>query len=182
MRQRGNEDVVSAETWLQQTLDEILARVRRLLDLNGCAFQVVDWERKQIRPAATWFADDDTREALAAVLTRPYDPERPGVTEAAIERGEPLLIGSVEDWPGPDALRRRLRDELDPAPPAPAWGWYESSWYISCPVRTAGGRPLAVRAISRARRRPPLTAEDLRVVEVFADLAALALERARQAR
>src|SRR3954451_1078853 len=182
MRQRGIEDAVSAETWLQQTLEEILARVRRLLDVNGGAFQVVDWERKLIRPAAAWFADDETREALAAVLTRPYDPERPGVTEAAIERGEALLIGSVEDWPGADALRRRLRDELDPDAAARAWAWYESSSYISCPVRTADGRTLGVLAISRARPPPPLTAAALRVVEVFADLAALALERARQAR
>ena len=174
--------IVSAETWLEHTLDEILARVRRLLDVNGCAFQVVDWERKLIRPAAAWFADEGTREALAAVLTRPYDPERPGVTEAAIERGEALLIGSVEDWPGADALRRRLRDELDPDAAARAWAWYESSSYISCPVRTAAGHTLGVLAISRARPQPPLTAEDLHVVEVFADLAALVLERAHQAR
>src|SRR3954452_5933572 len=182
MRQRRIEDVVSPETWLQQTLDEILARVRKLLDVNGCAFQVVDWERKLIRPAAAWFADDETRAALAPVLTRPYDPERPGVTEAAIERGEPLLIASVDDWPGAEALRRRLRDELDPDAAARAWAWYESSSYISCPVRTADGRTLGVLAISRAHPQPPLTTEDLRVVEVFADLAALALERARQAR
>src|SRR3954469_6907758 len=155
MRQRGNEDVVSAETWLQQTLDEILARVRRLLDLNGCAFQVVDWERKQIRPAATWFAGDEAREALAAVLTRPYDPERPGVTEAAIERGEPLLIGSVDDWSGAEALRPRPRGELHPAGAARAWAWYGSSSYISCPVRTPDGRTLGVLAISRADPKPP---------------------------
>ena len=37
-------------------------------------------------------------------------------------------------------------------------------------------------AISRAHPQPALTTEDLRIVEVFADLAALALERARQAR
>src|SRR3954465_11522627 len=182
MRQRGIEDAVSAETWLQQTLDEILARVRRLLGVNGCAFQVVDWERRLIRPVAAWFADDETRAALAAVLTRPYDPERPGVTEAAIERGESLLIASVGAWSGADALRQRLRDPLDPDAAARAWAWYESSSYISCPVRTADGRTLGVLAISRARPQPPLTAEDLRVVEVFADLAALALERARQAR
>src|SRR3954462_7702812 len=114
MRQRGIEDAVSAETWLQQTLDEILARVRRLLDVNGCAFQGVAWERKLTRPAAACFADDETREALAAVLTRPYDPERPGVTEAAIERGEPLLIGSVEDWPGGQAMRLCLITQLHP--------------------------------------------------------------------
>jgi len=182
MRPRGIEDAASSEAWLEQTLDEILARVRQLLDVNGCAFQVVDWERKLIRPAAAWFADEGTREALAAVLTRPYDPERPGVTEAAIERGEPLLIASVEDWPGAEALRRRLAEELDPDAAARAWAWYESSSYISCPVRTADGRTLGVLAISRAQPQPALTTEDLRVVEVFADLAALALERARQAR
>jgi GAF domain-containing protein len=182
MRQKGNEDAVSSEAWLQQTLEEILGRVRRLLDLNGCAFQVVDWRHKRIRPAAAWFADEGTREALAAVLTRPYDPERPGVTEAAIERGEPLLIASLEDWPGAEALRRRLREELDPEAAARAWAWYESSSYISCPVRTTDGRTLGVLAISRVHPQPPLTAEDLRVVEVFADLAAFALERARQAR
>jgi GAF domain-containing protein len=182
MRQRGNEDAVSSEAWLQQTLDEILARVRRLLDVTGCAFQVVDWERGLIRPAAAWFADEETRHALAAVLTRSYDPERAGVTEAAIESGEPLLISSVSDWAGAEQLRRRLYDQLDPDAAARAWAWYESSSYISCPVRTADGRTLGVLAISRARPRPPLTAEDLRVVEVFADLAALALERARQAR
>jgi GAF domain-containing protein len=182
MRQRGIEDAVSSEAWLHQTLEEILARVRRLLDLSGCAFQVVDWERGLIRPAAAWFADEETRHALDPVLTRRYDPARGGVTEAAIERGEALLIASVHQWSGAEALRRRLYDQLAPDAAARAWAWYESSSYISCPVRTSDGRTLGVLAISRARPKPPLTAEDLRVVEVFADLAALALERARQAR
>src|ERR1700750_1506372 len=182
MRQRGNEEVVSSEAWLEQTLDEILARVRELLDVTGCAFQVVDWERGQIRPAAAWFADDETREALHAVLTRPYDPERGGVTEAAIESGRPLLIDSVADWTGAERLHHRLTDELGPEAAARAWAWYEGSSYISCPVRTAEGQTLGVLAISRAHPQPALTTEDLRVVEVFADLAALALERARRAR
>src|SRR3954470_1622830 len=182
MRSQGIEDAASPEAWLQQTLDEILARVRRLLDVNGCAFQVVDWERRLIRPAAAWFADEETRAALAAVLTRPYDPDRPGVTEAAIERGDSLLISSVHAWSGAEALHRRLREELDPEAAARAWAWYERSSYISCPVRTSDGRVLGVLAISRVHPQPALTAEDLRVVEVFADLAALALERARQAR
>ena len=98
MRQRGIEDAVSREAWLRRTLDEILARVRTLLDVTGCAFQVVDWSRGVIRPAATWFEDEATRQALDAVLTRPYDPQRGGVTEAAIESGEPLLIESVRRW------------------------------------------------------------------------------------
>ena len=105
MRQQGNEGAAVAAGWQQQTLDEILARVRQLLDVSGCAFQVVDWERRLIRPAAAWFADEETREALAAVLTRPYDPGRGGVTEAAIESGEPLLIATVDAWPGAEGLR-----------------------------------------------------------------------------
>ena len=168
MRQRGNEDAVSSEAWLEQTLDEILARVRELLGVTGCAFQVVDWERGQIRPAAAWFADEETREALDAVLTRPYDPERGGVTEAAIESGRPLLIDSVADWAGAERLHHRLNDQLGPAAAARAWAWYEGSSYISCPVRTAEGRTLGVLAISRAHPQPALTTEDLRVVEVFA--------------
>jgi len=182
MRQRGNEDDVSSEALQQQTLDEILARVRQLLGVSGCSFQVVDWERREIRPAAAWFADEETRDALEPVLTRSYDPAHAGVTEAAIEGGESLLITSVDEWSGADRLRRRLQDQLTPEEAARAWAWYESSSYISCPVRTADGRTLGVLAISRARPSPPLTAEDLRVVEVFADLAALALERAQRAR
>src|SRR3954447_5698822 len=182
MRQRGIEDAVSSEAWLRRTLDEILARVRALLDVTGCAFQVVDWRRGVIRPVATWFADEETRHALDAVLTRPYDPDRGGVTEAASESGEPLLIESVQRWEGAEALHQRLREQLGPEAAARAWAWYQSSSYISCPVPTADGRALGVLAISRARPRPPLTIEDLHVVEVFADLAALALERAQAAR
>jgi GAF domain-containing protein len=182
MRQRGIEDAVSSEAWLRRTLDEILARVRALLDVTGCAFQVVDWSRGVIRPVAAWFADEETRLALDAVLTRPYDPDRGGVTEAAIESGEPLLIESVHRWEGAEALHQRLREQLGPEAAARAWAWYQSSSYISCPVRTADGRAFGVLAISRARPRPPLTTEDLRVVEVFADLAAVALERAQAAR
>jgi|SRR5215218_3647759 len=182
MRPRAIDDAISAEAWLRQTLDEILSRIRRLLDVDGCAFQVVDWERREIRPAAQWFADDDTRAALAPILTRPYEPERAGVTEAAIERGEPLLITSAAEWGGARALRERLAESLDPEAAAHAWAWYEGSSFISCPVRTAEGRSFGVLAISRTRPRPPLTPEDLRVVEVFADLAALAIERSEHAR
>jgi GAF domain-containing protein len=182
MRPRGIDDAISAEAWLRQTLDEILTRIRRLLDVDGCAFQVVDWERRVIRPAAQWFADEDTRAALEPVLTRPYEPERPGVTEAAMEQGEPLLIASAAEWSGAEALRARLRESLRPDAAARAWAWYEGSSFISCPVRTAEGRRLGVLAISRTHRAPPLTAEDLRVVEVFADLAALAIEHSEDAR
>ena len=83
----------------------------------------------------------------------------------------------MASWRGAGALRARLRTELEPQDAAAAWDWYGSSSFISCPVRTAGGRTLGVLAISRSPPRRPLSDEDLRVTEVFASLAALALER-----
>jgi serine phosphatase RsbU (regulator of sigma subunit) len=168
---------VEAPTWLRHTLEEIIGQIRRLLDVSGCAFQVVDFEAGMIRPAAAWFASDEARDSMTPVLERPYDRERPGVTEAAIERGEALLLQRFEDWEGAAALHERLQAELEPEVARVAWDWYRSSSFISCPVRTAGGRTLGVLAISSRAPQSLLGAEDLRVVEVFAGLAALALER-----
>jgi GAF domain-containing protein/N-acetylglutamate synthase-like GNAT family acetyltransferase len=162
-----------SESWLRDTLDQIVEQLRSLIDLSGVAFEVVDTERGEIRPAASWFATDDASRAFTPVLARPYDPEHPGVTEAAIERGSALLIGSIEDWPAADALRARL----ERAGAGHAWSWYTGGSFISCPVRTAGGRTLGVLVISSHPPREPLREEHLRAVEVFARLAALALER-----
>jgi len=168
---------VEAPTWLRHTLEEIIGQIRRLLDVSGCAFQVVDFKAGTIRPAAAWFASDEARDSMTPVLERPYDRERPGVTEAAIERGEPLLIADFEEWEGATGVRARLQEELAPETARAAWDWYRSSSFISCPVRTAGGRTLGVLAISSRAPQPLLGAEELRLVAVFADLAALALER-----
>jgi GAF domain-containing protein len=169
--------VAQAPTWLRHTLEEIVGQIRRLLDVSGCAFQVVDFEAGLIRPAAAWFASDEAREAMTPVLERSYDRERPGVTEAAIERGESLLLDDFEAWEGATALRERLEAELEPETARRAWDWYRTSSFISCPVRTAGGRTLGVLAISSRAPQRPLGPQELRLVEVFADLAALALER-----
>jgi GAF domain-containing protein len=168
---------VEAPTWLRHTLEEIVGQIRRLLDVSGCAFQIVDFEEGMIRPAAQWFATDEVRSAMTPVLARPYDAERPGVTEAAIERGEALLIQRFDDWEGAAPLRERLQAELDPEDASLAWDWYRTSSFISCPVRTAGGRTLGVLALSSRTPQRPLGDDDLRVVQVFADMAALALER-----
>jgi phosphoserine phosphatase RsbU/P len=168
---------VEAPTWLRHTLEEIIGQIRRLLDVSGCAFQVVDFDEGMIRPAAQWFATDEVRSAMSPVLERPYDVDRPGVTEAAIESGEALLIERFDDWDGAGPLTERLRAELDPADAQLALDWYRTSSFISCPVRTAGGRTLGVLALSSRTPQPPLGEDDLRVVQVFADLAALALER-----
>ena len=173
----GIEHAASSAVWLRHTLDEILSQVRVLLDIDGCAFQTVDWERGYITPAASWFATQEIRAAMQPVLARPYDVARGGVTEAAIERGEPLLITDIEAWGGASALRERLREQLDEDAADAAWAWYRTSSFISCPVQTTLGRTLGVLAMSSAPPRLPLGDEQLRVTEVFASLAALALER-----
>ncbi len=171
------EHAASSAVWLRHTLEEILSQVRVLLDIDGCAFQTVDWERGQISPAAAWFETQEVRSALTPVLDRPYDVDRGGVTEAAIERGEPVLIDDIVSWRGAAALRMRLDEQLDPQAAQTAWAWYLTSTFISCPVQTTLGRTLGVLALSAAPPRPPLGKEQLRVTEVFASLAALALER-----
>ena len=171
------EHAASSAIWLRHTLEEILSQVRVLLEIDGCAFQTVDWERGHISPAAAWFETQEVRAALTPVLDRPYDVDRGGVTEAAIERGEPVLITDIVSWRGADTLRMRLNEQLDPAAAETAWAWYRTSSFISCPVQTTLGRTLGVLALSAAPPRPPLGEEQLRVTEVFASLAALALER-----
>jgi GAF domain-containing protein/GNAT superfamily N-acetyltransferase len=167
-----------SDRWLTDTLEQIVGQLRALIDVSGVAFEVVDAERGEIRPAASWFATEETSRAFSPVLARPYDPDRPGVTEAAIERGSALLIPRIAEWHGAGALRERL----EAGGAGHAWEWYLSASFISCPVRTAAGRTLGVLVISSHPPSAPLGEEHLRAVEVFARLAALALEREERTR
>src|SRR5215216_394116 len=136
--------------WLSQTLEEIVAQLRRAFDLTGCAFVVVDWQQRYIRPAATWFSTPAVAQAFGAVLSRAYDPARPGITEAAIERRAPLLVDSIEDWPGADRLRARLYEQLPDDQARLTWEWYAASCLLSVPVQAPNGRILGVLALSAA--------------------------------
>ena len=166
------------QAWLHRTLEEIVLQVRTLLDVTGVSFLVVDWEARHISPAASWFASEDVRDVFGPVLDRPYDTERPGVTEAAIESGAPIRIELVEDWAGGEPLRRRLFESLDRGAAERIWEWYRTSSFLSCPVRTEDGHILGVLALARSLPQPVFSEEDLRVTVVLADLAALAIERA----
>src|SRR3954470_2078312 len=179
LEERGIEHAAGSQPWLRRTLEEIVSQVRRLLDVTGVSFLVVDPAHAHIRPAASWFASDAVRDAFVPVLDRPYEPERAGVTEAAVETGSPVRIERIEDWPGAAGLHDRLFDRLDEATAGRLWKWYTTSSFLSCPVRTRDGRILGVLAIARSLPQPAFSAEDLRVTEVLADLAAFALERAQ---
>jgi len=113
------------------------------------------------------------REALGAVLSRPYDPDRAGITEAAIETRMPLMIGGIEEWPGADALHERLKETLPPAQAQLTWEWYAASSLLAVPVHAPNGRIFGVLALSS----PAFSDEDLRSAEVFANMAGIALDR-----
>jgi GAF domain-containing protein len=179
LEERGIEHAAGSQAWLRRTLEEIVSQVRRLLDVTGVSFLVVDPAHAHIRPAASWFESEAVRDAFVPVLDRPYEPERAGVTEAAVETGRPVRIEHIEDWPGAVGLHDRLYERLDPASAERLWDWYSTSSFLSCPVRTRDGRILGVLAIARSLPQPAFSAEDLRVTEVLADLAAFALERAQ---
>ena len=172
------------ESWLHDTLEQLIEQIRALLDVTGVAFVTIDADRAAIRPAAAWFATEEASRAFTPLLQRPYDPSRAGVTEAAVESGVAVLIPRVGEWPGAEGLRARLDENLDAPLAELAWDFYRTASFISCPVRTAGGRTFGVLAISSNPPVRALTAEDLRSVEVFARLArararALGAARAR---
>ena len=177
LEERGVEHAAGSQVWLRGTLEEIVSQCRRLLDITGVSFLVVDREQSHIHPAASWFESDAVRDAFVPVLDRPYEPERPGVTEAAIEGGAPVLIERISDWPAAARLEERLHDSLAPDVAPRLWDWYSSSSFLSVPVRTGDGRILGVLAMARSLPQPAFDAEEMRAARVLADLAALALER-----
>src|SRR5689334_4862385 len=138
---------------------------------------MVDWEERYIRPAAQWFSTPEVGDAFGVVLSRPYDPARAGITEAAIERRAPLLVESIEDWPGAAGLRDRLYDQLPEDQARHTWERYTASCLLSVPVQGPDGRILGVLALSSAA----FSDEDVRSAEVFANLAGIALDRSRRA-
>jgi hypothetical protein len=58
------EHAAGSELWLRGTLEEIVGQIRRLLDVTGISFLVVDWARRYIDPAASWFESDAVRDRM----------------------------------------------------------------------------------------------------------------------
>jgi GAF domain-containing protein len=164
--------------WLDATLGRLLEHVRTLLDVDGAMFLVVDAERRHIEPLADWFASDELREAIGPANRRPYDPRRPGLVEYALERDRPLLLPRVEAWESGKDLLATAMDALGEARASAAWRTYRTASLIACPVKTAIGRALGVLVVGCLPPKRPFDSDDLRTVEVLADLSALALERA----
>lgn len=155
-------------------LDLMLSHLRGLLRIDAAVLFTVDRDRSEIEPTAYWFSSPDLGNAVAPALNRAYDHNRPGLVEAAIERGRPLLLPKIEDW---EAARHPRHHLTSAAPEGEAWEMIRQASAISCPVRTPLGRTLGALVVLSRDPRRPLGKSDLDVVTVLADLAALARER-----
>ena len=154
----------------------LLEHLHALVRVDAAAFLTVDRARTRIEPAAHWFASSAVQEALEPTLSCPYDREMPGLVETAIERGRPLLLPRIEDWDAAPQLRSHFERRGGKAS-GDVWEMFNRSSVIACPVRTPIGQTLGVLVVASSDQSNPLRKEDLRLVEVLADLAALALER-----
>jgi GAF domain-containing protein len=157
-------------------LELLLAHLHGLVQVDAAAFLTVDGGRTRIEPAAQWFASAAVREALEPTLSCPYDRELPGLVEMAVERGRPLFLSRLEDWEAAPQLRSHFEHRSGKGG-TDVWELFNRSSVIACPVRTPIGQTLGVLIVASSDPAEPLRKADLRLVEVLADLAALALER-----
>lgn len=154
-------------------LDLVLEHLRRLVRADVAIVTSVDRARTAIAPNASWFSSGELRDAIVPALARPYDRGRPGLTEATLERGRPLLLPRLEDW----EAAGYPREIVTASSTAAAWDLIRRASVISSPIRTPLGRTLGVVIVLSIDPLRPLGKADLDVVTVLADLAALALER-----
>ena len=148
----------------------VLEHLRGLVRTDAAMLLLVDRDRTTIEPIASWFSSPELGDAAAAAMRRPYNRERPGLTEAAVERTRPLLLPRLEDWEAAGHPREHLGNEG-------SWELYRHSSVIACPIRTALGRTLGALLVFSIDQQRPLGKADLDIVTVLADLAALARER-----
>ena len=152
--------------------------VRALLSVDAVAFVTVDEERGQLRRAAGWFATPDLSDALLPRESRPLEPPRRGLVEAALERTRPLLLPRVEAWEAAPDLRADLQQAHGEARADTVWETFRHASVMAWRLRSAVGQPLGVILLASLDPSEPLDTSDLRSVEVVADLTAMALERA----
>lgn len=151
----------------------VLEHLRRLVRADAAILMSVDRERKAIEPTASWFSSAELHDALTPALRRPYDRRRPGLVEAALERGRPLMLPRLEDWEAAGYPRDIVTSSSSPR----AWELIRRASAICCPIRTPLGRILGAIVVLSIDPLRPLGKSDLDTVTVIADLAALARER-----
>jgi GAF domain-containing protein len=136
----------------ERTLARLVDHVRALLPAGAVSFVTV--RGGTVEHTAGWFADGGLREPFEALA------------EAVAERDGTLFLPRVDAW--------EAAADVLPA----ANGALAAASVVACPLRTEIGQVLGVLVVSSLDPEQPLRSGDLEAVEVVADLAAMALERA----
>ncbi len=152
--------------------------MRDLIPVGAVTFVTVDEQRGTVEGSAGWFADEDLRDVLGAPRSLPLDRRRRGLVETALERERPLLLPRVDAWQAAPDLLAGAVEALGRARAERVWSTYRGASVIACPLRTEIGHALGVLVVASLDPARPLDTNDVRTVEVVADLAAMALERA----
>lgn len=138
----------------ERTLARLVDHVRTLIPVGAVTIMTVDEQHGTIKRSAGWSDGEDLRRAFDGLLA------------AALERDRPLFLPRVDAWEAAPKLLTAAGERLGAAS------------VIACPLRTEIGRVLGVVAVASLDPGRPLRRSDLSAVEVVADLAAMALERA----
>jgi GAF domain-containing protein len=152
-----------------RTLARLTEHVRGLLPVGAVAILTPD-------RFAGWFADTRLGEALGSHLLD--DNRRRSALEGALERERPLFLARLDGWDAAPALLEALVGSLGPEHARRVWRACRRASLIACPLRAETGRGLGLMIVASVDSDRRLRATDVRTVEVVADLAAMALERA----
>ena len=136
----------------ERTLARLVEHVRALIPADAVSFVTV--RRGKVEHTAGWFADTELRASFEELA------------EAVAERDRPLFLPRVDAW---EAAAKLLRTGPRPLGAASV---------VACPLRTEIGQVLGALVVASIDPERPLSKDDLGAVEVVADLAAMALERA----
>jgi GAF domain-containing protein len=136
----------------ERALARLVEHVQALIPAGAVAFVTV--RRGKVEHTAGWFADEGLRGPFAELA------------EAVAERDRSLFLPRVDAW---EAAAKLLRTGPQPLGAASV---------VACPLRTEIGEVLGALVVASVDPEHPLSKDDLGAVEVVADLAAMALERA----
>jgi GAF domain-containing protein len=161
-----------------RTLARLTEHVRALLPATAVIVATVDERRTVVERSAGWFADPRLSEAVGQGGRYRLDPRGRAVTDSILTRDKPLFLSRLRIWEMAPDLLKVLVESHGPERARAIWRGCREAAVIASPLRSEGGRGLGLLVVASTNTERPLRARDVRTVEVVADLASLALERA----
>jgi GAF domain-containing protein len=161
-----------------RTLARLTEHVRALLPATAVLIATVDDRHTTIEHSAAWFADPKLSEAIAPAGSRTLDARGRGLVDAMLARDTPLFLSRLGIWEQAPQLLEALVDTHGPERARLIWRACRNASVIASPLRTEAGRGLGLLVVASTGDAEPLRSAHVRTVEVVADLASLALERA----